>query len=165
MAETRDFAALADWRRQVHELYAVIRQTPAAEQANAWDTFRSTRDHLFRNHSQSPLSLEQRKTFSGLAYYPFNPDWRVVGTIDRNVVPDTTQINLGKDGLMRLTRVASVRFTLLEHDASLSLFWIEGYGGGLFLPFKDATNGQTTYGGGRYLYDTIYRTFRVQKGA
>ena len=37
----------------------------------------------------------------------------------------------------------------------LNLYWIEGYGGGLFLPFADATNDRETYGGGRYLYDTI----------
>jgi hypothetical protein len=37
----------------------------------------------------------------------------------------------------------------------LDLFWIRGYGGGLFLPFRDGTSGQTTYGAGRYLYDTI----------
>jgi uncharacterized protein (DUF1684 family) len=30
-----------------------------------------------------------------------------------------------------------------------------GYGGGVFLPFRDATNNRQTYGGGRYLYDTI----------
>jgi uncharacterized protein (DUF1684 family) len=30
-----------------------------------------------------------------------------------------------------------------------------GYAGGLFVPFRDATSGQETYGGGRYLLDTI----------
>ena len=29
-----------------------------------------------------------------------------------------------------------------------------GYTGGLFLPFRDATNGHSTYGAGRYLLDT-----------
>jgi uncharacterized protein (DUF1684 family) len=28
-----------------------------------------------------------------------------------------------------------------------------GYAGGLFLPFRDATNGRETYGAGRYLLD------------
>jgi uncharacterized protein (DUF1684 family) len=37
----------------------------------------------------------------------------------------------------------------------LSLFWISGYGGGVFVPFADATSRETTYGGGRYLLDTI----------
>jgi uncharacterized protein (DUF1684 family) len=30
---------------------------------------------------------------------------------------------------------------------------MEGYAGGLFLPFRDATNGTETYGAGRYLLD------------
>jgi uncharacterized protein (DUF1684 family) len=38
---------------------------------------------------------------------------------------------------------------------SLSVLWIEGYGNGLFLPFRDATNGRETYGAGRYLLDTV----------
>ena len=43
----------------------------------------------------------------------------------------------------------------MDTPAHLNLYWIEGYGGGLFLPFRDATNGRVSYGGGRYLYDTI----------
>ena len=38
---------------------------------------------------------------------------------------------------------------------SLSVFWIEGYGGGIFLPFRDTTSGEETYGAGRYALDTI----------
>ena len=41
------------------------------------------------------------------------------------------------------------------HAAALAVYWLEGYGGGLWLPFADATSGASTYGGGRYLYDTI----------
>ena len=37
----------------------------------------------------------------------------------------------------------------------LTLYWIEGYGGGVFLPFGDATNGRESFAGGRYLLDTI----------
>ena len=39
--------------------------------------------------------------------------------------------------------------------ARLAVYWLEGYGGGIWLPFTDATSGAETYGGGRYLYDTI----------
>jgi len=44
---------------------------------------------------------------------------------------------------------------LLGASAALELFWLEAYGGGVFLPFADTTSGETTYGGGRYLLDTI----------
>jgi uncharacterized protein (DUF1684 family) len=38
---------------------------------------------------------------------------------------------------------------------SLDLYWLETYGGGVFLPFRDATSGGETYGAGRYLLDTV----------
>ena len=41
------------------------------------------------------------------------------------------------------------------HAGILNLYGLEGYGGGLFLPFRDSSNGRGTYAGGRYLYDTI----------
>jgi uncharacterized protein (DUF1684 family) len=68
---------------------------------------------------------------------------------------ETLDVALPADGLFRYTRIAGVRFSVQGHEAALSLFWIEGYGGGLFMPFRDMSNGQGTYGGGRYLYDTI----------
>ena len=37
---------------------------------------------------------------------------------------------------------------------TLDLFWMRGYTGGLFLPFRDATSGTETYGAGRYVLDT-----------
>jgi uncharacterized protein (DUF1684 family) len=64
-------------------------------------------------------------------------------------------VELPAEGLVRYTRVARLQFAVQGQQGELSLFWIEGYGGGLFLPFQDATNGGETYGGGRYLYDTI----------
>jgi uncharacterized protein (DUF1684 family) len=63
--------------------------------------------------------------------------------------------DLGEDGQIRFRRIARLAFELPTGSGTLHLYWIEGYGGGLFLPFRDATCGDTTYGGGRYLYDTI----------
>ena len=61
----------------------------------------------------------------------------------------------GADGVVRCSRVASIAFMVAGHRATLPIYWFEGYGGGLWLPFADATSGSTTYGAGRYLYDTI----------
>jgi uncharacterized protein (DUF1684 family) len=51
--------------------------------------------------------------------------------------------------------VGRVVFTLLGSERSLDAFWLEGYAGGLFVPFKDGTSGTETYGAGRYLLDTV----------
>ena len=38
---------------------------------------------------------------------------------------------------------------------ALEVFWLDAYGGGIYLSFRDATSGDSTYGGGRYLLDTV----------
>jgi uncharacterized protein (DUF1684 family) len=64
----------------------------------------------------------------------------------------------GEDGVVRYRRAGILRFELQGEQLGLTVLWIVGYGGGLFLPFRDATSGEETYGGGRYLFDTIKNT-------
>jgi uncharacterized protein (DUF1684 family) len=52
-------------------------------------------------------------------------------------------------------RIGRVQLTGPLAGHALPVFWIDAYGGGLFLPFRDATSGTDTYGAGRYLLDTI----------
>jgi uncharacterized protein (DUF1684 family) len=51
--------------------------------------------------------------------------------------------------------VGHVNFSVDGESATLSLYWLDIYGGGLFLPFRDLTCPNESYGGGRYLFDTI----------
>lgn len=149
-----DPVALASWRRRIAELYAEARRGELdPEKARA--LFRSVRDDLFRDHPCTPLDDGARRSFSGLSYFPYRPGWRLVGRVDTHVERHSTHVDLGPDGSIGLVRVGRVDFTGPAGDGSLSLYWIAGYGGGLFLPFADRTNGDTTYGGGRYLFDTI----------
>ena len=114
-----------------------------------------SRDELFRTHLQSPLTEQQRTGFTALSYFPYDPTLRVPAEIDQGVRREPMTVDLPADGLMSFTRIARLSFALSGRATELSLFWINGYGGGLFLPFRDSTNGQTTYGGGRYLIDSI----------
>jgi uncharacterized protein (DUF1684 family) len=59
------------------------------------------------------------------------------------------------EGAVAFVRVGEARFGVAGREASLDLYWLDAYGGGLFLPFADATSGQETYGAGRYLLDTV----------
>jgi len=63
------------------------------------------------------------------------------------------QTSTGRPYLFR--RFGLARFALSGIDFELPVYWLEGYGGGLFLPFADRTSGKTTYGAGRYLLDTV----------
>ena len=148
---------LIDWKRRILTLYAAARSgggDPAALAA-----FRRARDELFATHPQSPIPAAERARFNGLDHYPHRPDLRVEAPLEPDgddpeavfelVIPSST----GEP--MRFRRVGIVRPTLHGVRVSLAVYWLEAYGGGLFLPFRDALAGRETYGGGRYLLDTV----------
>ena len=144
---------LLDYRRRVNDLYRDIRAAGADPAGR--DHFQRVKDEIFRTHPQSALDAEQQAAFTGLQYYDYDPAYRVTAQVDTNVEPETLTIELEGDGRFSYRHFGQVTFTLPTGTGRLSVFWINGYGGGVFLPFGDATNRQTTYGAGRYLYDTI----------
>jgi uncharacterized protein len=147
-----DPLTLQDWRRRVFELYAAIRAAP--DPRVAWRRWRTERDALFARHPATPLSAEMRDAFDGLPLYDYDPAARVLA--DTEPAPEHTIALAGSDGAaFGARRFATARFTLGEADLGLDVYWLEGYAGGLFLPFADATSGETTYGAGRYLLDTV----------
>jgi uncharacterized protein (DUF1684 family) len=148
------FLELADYRRRVAQLYTAVRNA-RTDPEDAWRQYRTEREILFRTHPQSALDPDQKEHFNGLPYFPYNPDLRLRVQVDTNVKPDVLEIQLQEDGITRLRRFGKVNFELQGQRLELSLFWVLGYGGGIFLPFRDATGPDETYGGGRYLLDTI----------
>jgi uncharacterized protein len=143
---------LLDWKRRVLALYAAARTSRDAEAA--WRAWREGRDTLFRSHPQSPVPSGQRRHFAGLPFFEYEPALRVLGEAVRG--DDEVRDVAASDGeTVRFRRFGTVRFELESAEHELGLYWLEGYGGGVFLPFADATSGNETYGGGRYLLDTV----------
>jgi uncharacterized protein len=142
---------LLDWKRRVVELYAEVRR---GDPQRSWQRWRAERDLLFATHPQTPLPAAARAAFTPLPYYDYDPAARVTGLV-RAAEPVDHRIDTSTGEQIRFRRFAEVRFELYGERCSLPLYWLEGYGGGLFLPFADATSGVTTYGGGRYLLDTV----------
>ena len=66
----------------------------------------------------------------------------------------TLALPVSTGGQEELTRIGFVDVPFPSGKRRLGVFWMSGYAGGLFLPFRDATNGDETYGAGRYLLDT-----------
>lgn len=149
-----DEIELADYRREVAEIYAAVRKDNGASDLR-WQAYRQERDRLFATHSQSALSPTQKESFGELAYFPYDPDYRFILPIDKNVDPAALEAHIPEEGIFRYRRIGIIQFKLDGQAVSLSIFWVLGYGGGLFLPFRDLTNNDTSYGGGRYLLDTI----------
>jgi len=138
---------LLDWRRQISALYAKVR---AGDQRSGHVHWRSVRDVLFRSHPQSPLDAAGRTAFSGLRYFDYDPTLRLTARVQGRP-GERVEIKTSTGEAMAMRRFGVVVLPV----GTLEVFWIDVYGGGVFVPFRDATSGTTTYGGGRYLLDTI----------
>jgi uncharacterized protein len=151
-----DRAWLADWRRRVATLYAEVRGMAATDPAIAHAHWRAVREQLYREHPQSPIPPEARASF-GATYFEHDPGLRFDVTIEPAPPPALGALalelpNSGPDTLS-FSRVGRIHIPFRAGPRSLSVFWMAGYAGGLFIPFRDATNGSLTYGAGRYLVD------------
>jgi uncharacterized protein (DUF1684 family) len=143
---------LLDWKRRVFALYAAVRAEP--DPRAGWQRWREGRDALFRMHPQSPLPPEERRRFTGLAYYRYDPALRVEAVVEDR---PPTSVALPSSGAspMRFEQIGEAVLELGGRTHRLGIHWLPAYGGGLFIPLSDATNGTETYGGGRYLLDTV----------
>ncbi|MGE5132463.1 MAG: DUF1684 domain-containing protein [Gemmatimonadota bacterium] len=143
---------LAGWRRETAALYARVRDE--ADPAAAHALWRAGRDRLMRSHPQSPLTAADPLRASGVPYWPYDPALRWTVPVEPAVSqPQRLGVDTGPDGVTRLEQAGWVTLPA-PVGRRLALWWLGQYGGGLFLPVRDATAGTASYGGGRYLLDT-----------
>jgi hypothetical protein len=148
--ETASYVALLDYRRQVSAIYQDVRRLYRQDPALAHEHWRRERDRLFRTHPQSALAVDDRTRFTGLSYFPYDARYRFSAPIIEEA-GERFEVQTSTGEAMWLRPIGRVEIPL----GVLPVFWIDVYGGGVFLPFKDATSGNETYGGGRYLLDTV----------
>jgi uncharacterized protein len=148
---------LLEWRRRVAAMYADVRRDSPADPVAGLARFRVAKDDLFAHHPQTPIAPADRATFRRLDYWPHDPTLRFDVAVrpigeapgrrsdPMHVVPSS----VGE--AMPLRAVGAVELPF----GSLTVYWIDVYGGGIFVPFRDETCGVSSYGGGRYLLDTV----------
>jgi uncharacterized protein (DUF1684 family) len=159
---------LADWRRTIATLYADVRRIAADDPVAAVEHWRAVREELFRTHPQSPVPAADRGAFRA-RHFDHDPALRFTVPVEPIDAAPTGSLGgagpidfgsaaavglpVSGGGTMAFHRFGAVTVPFPEGPRRLELFWMEGYAGGLFLPFRDATNGTETYGAGRYLLD------------
>jgi hypothetical protein len=151
---TSEHLALADWRRRVHAMYAALRadERPGPMRAVS---FRSAKDRLVAEHPSSPLPPAARNDFRGLAYWRHRDDLVLRAALEPDAEAPAIGVPRSGDGLgIPFVRIGWVSFAIGGSACRLSVFWLDEYAGGIFIPFRDATSGSASYGGGRYLWDS-----------
>ena len=141
---------LLDWRRRVAAAYREVQA--ASDMVAAHQGWCEVRNDLFRHHPDSPLPPQDRQGFEGLAVASYDPTMRFEAEVDSDVEQHRLAVPTGTDGIVPFVRIGRVH---LDGLGDLDVWWLASYGGGVFVPVKDALAGTLTYGGGRYLIDTV----------
>jgi uncharacterized protein (DUF1684 family) len=157
--------SLADWRREIADLYAEVRAMAEDDPEAAWMLWREVRERLFRTHPQSPVPVSERGSFRA-HHWPYDPAYRFAVPLladDERVSPgpivdavglSMIQLPVSVGEAFDFQRAGWLEIPFRQGSRRVGVYWMAGYAGGLFLPFRDATNGRETYGAGRYLLDT-----------
>jgi len=112
--------------------------------------FRKAKDDFFKNDHQSPLSRDQRKAFTGLRYFPENPDLRFELALERAATPEQVVMATSTGDQQEYWHAGQIHFAVHSQKAVLQVYQ-SVQGRDYFLPFVDATAPEETYGAGRYL--------------
>lgn len=114
-------------------------------------SFRAEIDDFMRWHPQSPLTHEQAHAFTGLNYYDPNPDLIITAPVERlDADEPLIEMQTSTGAVQHFRRWGRVRFMIEGQETAVTIY-SDPDGHSLFLPFRDATNGDETYGAGRYL--------------
>ncbi|MFC3298520.1 DUF1684 domain-containing protein [Arthrobacter agilis] len=147
--------ATADWRRRVFGLYEDVRRCAAEDSPEAaHGLWQRGRNDLLRDHPASALHAGARTGFTGLEVAAYDPTFRFEVAVDDAGAGEVMDVATGTDGVVPFRRLGTL---VLPGLGTLALWKLASYGGGLFLPLRDATAGTPggTYGGGRYVLDTV----------
>ena len=110
---------------------------------------RAAKDHLFGHGQESPLTPEQRAAFTGLRYFAPDPAYRFLVRLAPVQGGAKHEIQLSDGKTTEMDPAGTFGFT--AGGAEQRLIGYESEGGGVFVPFRDATSGKETYGAGRYV--------------
>lgn len=124
---------------------------------------RNEKDHYFREHPHSPIPEHDRESFAGLAYYPVDEAYRFELVLHEYDDPSTVRVGTSTEGQQEYLRWGEFRFEVDGMSVTLQAYKPDPDADRLWVPFRDETSGEDTYGAGRYL-DLEPETHRTEDG-
>ena len=113
---------------------------------------REAKIEQFRESARSPLPMSMRgDAFPGLAYFDPDPAFRFHLTLHEHDEKETVTVETTADGEQTYRRWGEFRFAVDGESATLQAYRPADGADRFWVPFRDATSGETTYGAGRYL--------------
>ncbi|MFC7154927.1 DUF1684 domain-containing protein [Halomarina halobia] len=126
-------------------------------------TRREEKDEYFRSYPHSPIPEDERDSFDGLSYYPVDGTYRFELQLDEHDGRETVTVGTSTGGESDYLRWGEFRFEVGGEEATLRAYKGDPDDDRLWVPFRDSTSGEETYGAGRYL-DLEADTHRTDDG-
>ena len=149
--------SLINWRREIFSIYDEVRSEE--DGILAWNKWKDKRENLFKFHPESPtFDPKKQSGFNDVpVLYSYNQKFSLFSKFEQISNSEIIQLNTDENSITRLKPFIKTTNLIDFLGIELTVFKIEGYGGGLFLPFTDSgcKSGGTHYEGGRYLIDTV----------
>ena len=121
------------------------------------EKFQKKLNKEFSSKEKSPLTEDDLAVFKSLEFFHIDSNFMVTASLTIHKDSKPFQMKTTTDRLPVYKLYATARFKLNGKDYSLDIYQNEKllltpeYEDYLFLPFTDLTNGDSTYGGGRYI--------------
>lgn len=112
---------------------------------------RRKKDEFFKRHPRSPIPSEEMAEFEGLTYFPIDSKYRFKLSLHEHEEREKISIETTKEGEQEYIRWGEFRFALDNNDYTLQAYKSSRGEKRLWVPFRDETSGEETYGAGRYL--------------
>ncbi len=119
--------------------------------------FQEKLNQEYASKDKSPLTEEDFKTFKSLDFFPIDTSYRVVAQLEliENSEPFKMKTTTDRLPVYKLYAIATFKIKGDQHTLHIyqnqKLIITDEFSDFLFLPFTDQTNGDSTYGGGRYI--------------
>ncbi|MGB7842919.1 MAG: DUF1684 domain-containing protein [Salinimicrobium sp.] len=143
-------------------------QTTAGQKTSAVVEFQKQLNKEFKDKNESPLSSKERKEFISLDFFPIDTSFSVVAEFVRTPFETTFEMQTSTDRKPVYVKYGEVYFDLKGKEYKLNVYQSQElkktnkYRDYLFLPFTDATNGNTSYSGGRYIDLKIPKSNKIK---
>ena len=124
------------------------------------EEFWKKRHHFFRSSATSPF-VQKGVPYKEVEFFIPNPSYRVKGKLERFTKRETIVLENSNGTTTSYLKYGYIHFKVKQQKCSLLVFKTLNFGNQFLLTFGDATSGDTTYGGGRYLDISIKKSNEV----
>jgi uncharacterized protein (DUF1684 family) len=130
-------------------IYSLLPSKSENDYVSKTEAQRAEKDIWLGSDFNSPF-LKMQASFHRLSYYDPKTEYLIEADFSKRFMPDSVALTTSTGEEQHYLIYGEALFTINDIDCTLLLL-SSSDGAGLFVPFMDATSGETTYGAGRYL--------------